>query len=427
MSWACRVKRIGLALALALPGCALTEPMPSYDRGFHGQNAQATVNPPEVADPTPTELDLTGLPSTTLPPSSSRPDRALGERECLDLAARNSTLGNLFDQKARDCCATGNDSPSAGQGPGVPPSPGGMQGEMLGVAAIEARNASVGTAMELYYRLAQAQAQRGVVDEGLAVIERALNEGKLLEAKGVKAPETFETLRRRTFKLRDEQAELDRGIAQLSAELRRRLNLGPQHEEWRVRAVLSVKVDPTVVEPEAAIREGLNRRPELSLLRRLDQQQSTQTLKALQTALGAVAPLLAMSCRPETPSALALLHAVLGRGGAEPDGAEQTSIRALWDVYRLDREQEIVKEVRVAANDLHAHVNQVIVARDQLTDWTRELERLQAQQAKGIANYGERVEAELKRLEALSTLWEKVFAWEIASVKLRQAQFTLLP
>lgn len=428
MSCGFRVKQVGLALAFALSGCALAEPMPSYDGGFRGQNAPAIVTPPELGAPAPIALDLTDLPSTTLSRlSSARPDRTLGERECLDLAARNSTLGNLLDQKARECCATGTEPSSVAACAGVPASPGSIQVEILGVGAIEARNASAGTAMELYYRLAQAQAQHGVVDDGLALIERALNEGKLLEAKGVKAPETFETLRRRTFKLRGEQSELDRGIAQLSAELRQRLDLGPQYEEWLVRPTLIVKVDPTAIEPDAAIREGLYRRPELILLRRLDQQQSPQTLRTLRTTLASVAPLLAMSCRPEPPSPLALFHAALGRGGDEADSAEQASVRALWDVYRLNREQEIVKELRVAANDLRARVDQVVLARDELADWTRQLERLRTEQAKGIANYGERIETELKRLEAQSTLWEKVFAWEIARVKLRQAEFTLLP
>jgi hypothetical protein len=121
-----------------------------------------------------------------------------------------------------------------------------------------------------------------------------------------------------------------------------------------------------------------------------------------------------------------LLHAALGQDGAEPDGTEIAQTRALWDVYRLDRERAVTRELRVAANDLRARRDQVIIARDQVAYWREQLSRLRAEQAKGVANYGARVETELKRLEAESTLWEKVFAWKIAVVKLRQAQFMLL-
>ncbi|MDR3637619.1 MAG: hypothetical protein P4L84_27685 [Isosphaeraceae bacterium] len=429
MSWAYRVKRTGLALSLALGGCATPGPGSWGDAGFRGRAAtQAAVLPDAAATPTP--LDLTDLPAAIVGPSSAgQPDRGLGERECLELAARNSMLGNLLDAKARSCGATATEAQRAQHGEPVPPSPADMQSEILAVAAIEARSASAGTAMELYYRLAQAQAQRAIVEEGLAVIDRALEESKLLETKGIRRPETFEVLQRRSLTLRDQQLELDRGIAQLSAELRRTLNLGPTAEEWLVRPTLAVKVDPTVVDPAAAIQDGLARRPELNLLRRLDQQQSPETLRTLRAVLGSAQPLLTLSCRPVTPSCWTLLGAALGKGyaGQELDGEEQAGIRAAWDVYRLDREQEITKELRVAANDVLARLNQVVVARDQLTTWNQRLERLQTESKNGIANYSDRVEANLKRLEAQSVLWEKVFAWDVAVVKLRQAQFTLLP
>jgi hypothetical protein len=136
-----------------------------------------------------------------------------------------------------------------------------------------------------------------------------------------------------------------------------------------------------------------------------------------------------MACRDGEPSRWSVLQTALGckPPGSESDPAEMATMRTMWDTYRSDREQEITKEIRVAAYDLNARVNQVIAARDQVSYWRERLDRLRAEEAKGVANYAERVEAELKRLEAQSTLWERAFAWEIARVKLRQAQFALLP
>lgn len=406
--------RAGLGLALGLAGCSHWHQDSFFDPGFRGSGAVPTTWLSETP-PRPIGLDLEGLPPA---PDGSDPTgesyRGLTERDCLRAAAGASNLGNLLDTKACECRQE-DPAPSSPNGPVHP-------ADLLATAAHQERARSAAVGLELYYRLVQTEAQRVVLRSTLAEVDRALTERQRLEDSGLKVPEELDSLRLQRIDLLADRVRLEQGREQLSAELRDRLNLSPGEGAWRVWPLADLTVDPQPVDPEQAIQEGLARHPEIQLLRRLDHMQPPDALRGMKSALTAASPLLALECKPpEPPSLLSLLCAHSG-----DDAADLARIRQLWDRFRVEREREIVREIRQAALSVRAEFQQVLVARQRLEFWDGEVSRLEAKARRGVPTFAERTDAVLKRLEARSTLWEKVVAWQIAMVKLRRAQGMLL-
>ena len=424
-----RARLSGLATALAFAGCSTFGPDRPVDPGLRGHRLPLTVLPEVPRDP---PLAIPKLPPPVSPSgkdsASSVPYRGLSAQDCLRLAAASSTVGNLLDLKARECAQAGHSSSPDGcnnSKAACDHGAGDVRGAILQTAAIEARAQAAVVGLELYFRLAQAEGQAGVARDGLARVDSALKERDRLEAKGLAIPGELDALRTRRIDLLASRAEADRAAEQLSIELRHRLNLAPESGDWRIQPLVDLEVDPRSIDPEAAIREGLANRPELILFRRLDRMQPPETLHALQGVLGTVNPLLGLNCEPTPPVSLLSLLRTL-RGKTEPDPASLLAIRTQWNAYRIERERDVIKEIRLAALSVRSALREIAVAQERVRTWQGEIDQFRAKESMGLPAYAGRVNAELKQLEARATLWGKVVAWHVALVKLRQAQGLLL-
>jgi outer membrane protein TolC len=103
------------------------------------------------------------------------------------------------------------------------------------------------------------------------------------------------------------------------------------------------------------------------------------------------------------------------------------SLRCLWDIYRQAREQEIAKEIRSAALEVQASLEQIIVANGRLRHWEDRIGQIKAREAGGVMIPLEQTQAELRRLDALAALWKSIADWQLAVAHLRREQFTLMP
>lgn len=372
-------------------------------------------------------LDFGGVPAPATdwaPPGDVGRRRVLREDECIQIAARASSLGNLLDAKASACCRTsaaGESQPPRGSDEGPPD----LRTEILRVAALEARNQSAGIGLELFYRLEQARAQRESGRKSLAAIDRGLRERALFREKGLTIPKELDALQTQRIDLLSNLSTIDRAIVRLSAELGHHLNLGPADDSATIWPLAVARVEPLAIDPEAEVRLGLARRPEIQLLRRLDGMQAPETLRSLETVMTTLSPMLGIACgsRATMPSGmLALLHARL-KGGDPGDADRLAGIRRQWDLYRQERERQVAKEIRTAALDVLAAQEQVAISRLRVDYWRSELDHLEDEAAQEINTFAERTAAELKLLEAQATVWEKVTAWKIAVARLRAAQF----
>jgi hypothetical protein len=416
------VQRSCLASILSFSGCAAAELHRDLVPGPEVMATLSASNLPEVA-PRPNPFHLEGLPpaESLIARALGGPYRGLGGDECLALAASGSTSANLLESKAKDCCPTGASRHESRSGPASVD----IRKQMLTAASLEARNKSTGTAMELFFSLGQALAQRNLIQASLGKIDEAIHERDQIKAQGLTIPAELGALQHRRADMMATRLELDDGIPRLSAELKALLNLGPQGESWVIWPLVSLRVDVHPFDPEAAVQLGLSRRPEVTLLRQFDQAQSPETIRSMQSVLGSIQPLLAMNCRSLNPSAYALICKLLP-GGQDTD-TDFASVQRVWHLYRLEREQAVAREIRGAAFEVRSATDQVILANDGLNMWLSEGKQLHTDQEQGIANFASLMQTELKILDARSTLTEKIFAWQIAVIKLRQAQFTLLP
>ena len=419
----------GLVCLPSLSGCSVLTKHRFTDPGFQGRNPSEVMILAEV-EPQRMSLKLAQLrvPSAISPSAKAGPFRGLSETDCVVAAANASTSGRLLDAKAQQCsqqqCSQGvpPSSPHC-RNPAAPPD---LRTEILRVAALEARNRSAAGGLELFYRLELAHAQREVILDSLDKVKGALEDRKRLLAQGMTIPVPLDELRQQRFDLQSRLVELDQAIERLSNELKDLLSLGPQGEPWLVWPLAEVRVDTHPIDVEAAVQIGLDQRPEVGLLRRLDSMQSSDTMRALQLSLSMVNPLLGMSCGSSALSCRTLPRFLHCRGNESEDLA---SLRSLWDIYREAREQEIAKEIRSAALEVQASLKKIIVANERLRYWEARIGQIKAREASGAMAMSplEQTQAELKRLEALAALWKSIADWQIAVVHLRREQFCLMP
>jgi hypothetical protein len=290
---------------------------------------------------------------------------------------------------------------------------------MLHDASLEARNRAAGGALELFFRLAEAEGKLDILKRSLAEIEDALASGEQMRAKGLQLGDDFEVLRRRRVATLDSNIELELAIDRLNSELRQLLKLGPTNEMWRIWPEINWAVLPEAYDTQAAIALGLEHRPELFMLRKAGNSLTRETAPAIQALLGQADALLGMSCQGHV-SLFRKLAVLLGHPSTSE--GELVELCRQFQAYRIQREQEVADEIRQAVMTVDARLREVAVGLEEVRGWERRLEELKAKAERGIPTFPERTTVELHRLEAQSDLHQHVAAWHIARVKLSQAQ-----
>ena len=420
------VRKGATLLLLVASGCAHTH----HDRagccGPLPRDAPALTIPP-VVERGEISPDLSRLaPFATLETSLSQERnavstyRALSARDCQCLAARSSSVGNLLDQKANGCLGqAGVTGPLRDEVNRTTL----VQEGMLRDAALEARNRSAGAALELFYKLAEAEGRLDILKQSLAEIEETLASGERMKAKGMQLGDDFEILRRQRVATLNSNIELGLAIERLNTELQHQLKLGPTDERWRIWPVVerSVVADPDDV--PAAVALGLERRADLTLLRRLGQSLDRENAPLVRGVLGQVHALLELSSQDELTGWKVLVS--LFKRPQASDREVKELCRQL-QAYRIERELAAAEEIRQDVMIVAARLRQVAVAREEVEGWDRRLDELKAKSERGMSTFPERTTVQLRRFEAQGSLIEKVMAWQIARVHLAQHQGILL-
>lgn len=398
LSWAL----YGLGLCAQLAGCAAAPrhnpgcplPLPVTERGVIEPHVSAAF-------------------AGETPGSGKRdlPYRGLSAFECQCRAARSSGAANLLEAQARAEAARQH------QAHAVLPSGrrSGLYQAILGYSADELRNRAAGTALELYFRLVEAEGRADLLTGSLGEVGDLLATPRELHAKGLRPAGDVEAVLRQQSELRSDEVELHVGSERLNAQLQGQLGLAPgPAEEYHLWPTTPLVVEPHVIDVDRSVADGLANRAELNLLRAAAQQLNAHTLPAARLVLGLASPLLAGS--PQGPAA-ALAVVVPHRRRDEVEATHAQLQRLLED-----REKQVVREVREAALVAGGRLGQIPHSHQRVELARAKVAELGDQAEKGVAAGTVLTQARLDLLKARGDLLRDVVTWEIARVRLRQAQ-----
>lgn len=374
----------------------------------------APVSLPSIGQPTPVVLSSLTLPShQAVEKALSRKSEVLGyrlltESQCQCLAAAESTLGNLLASERQSVLTSvvgRRDREAQGRS---------VLADVLGLRAVDERNRSAASAMELYYRLAGAYFGRDRLDRSLDEVRRSIEDMRKARQTGLSVPVDEAKLRTQEIGLVDRKAQLDAAIGQLDEQLCQLLGLDRDSSQplWP-GAEMAVGV--ARIDVEAAVAEGLRSRPDLALLCVLHENVNEQTLGPIRSALGRVDPLMG---RPAPKKHMVSTAVHRARVCLEAQ-TRQEQLGQLLESQRRSAEDEI----RRAVSDAEKRLRQIGLAKDKLDQCQELLRRLRERRdAKGAPPASEIRAAQLDLLGAENDAFQAVVEWKIAVVKLKQSQ-----
>lgn len=404
-AWACA----GLSLAICCgSGCARSKccgtsavagqpyspPLAEAERGVVSPDVSAVrtyveLEPPEIAR---TLLDA---------PAKYQ---SLTAEECRSRAATHAVLANLLDAE-RDAISSSACADPCGTA---------LRSELLALRAEDERNRAAGTALELFFRLAEAEAGRDSVRRSLSHIEQSLGDIAELRRQGLPVNVDATALERQRLELRGRGELVARSLREINLQLSRLIGVEADKPAplW---PVIDWRVEYAAIDVDEAIRVGLATRADLAIVRRLDGSLGPGTLPAARGTLMQVDPMLG---QPSVPAGrLSVL-----RGGAPNDGAEAASRQGQVSLLRADRERATADEIRQAAFNLQSRYREIALAKDKLASWNGRLSDLRKRREAGNVNPFEISAAEAEIVAAENELIGCVVAWKIGQVKLEQAQ-----
>jgi len=407
-----RLALAGLVCVSVGAGCASSRPGASAPLAKAAQATSVTL--PSMGQPTRNSVGSLSLPSyqavekALAKPSDVSGYRLLMDSQCQCLAAAESTLGNLLDSQRQSTLAgSGKRRDREAQSRSV-------LADVLGLRAVEQRNKSAATAMELYYRLAGAYFGRDQLDRSIDEVQRSIDDFRKTKATGLSVPGDEEKLQTQRIELVDRKVQAESAAAQLNEHLDGLLGLArdPSQPLWP-GAEMTVAASP--IDVEAAVAAGLPMRPDLAMLCVLRETLSEETLGPVRSALALVDPLMGSSSPKKHMISTALHRSRVC--------LETQSRQAQLDQLFADQRRKAENEIRSAAADAEKRLRQVGLARDKLDQCQAQLTRLrQRRQAKGVIPVSQISAAQLEVLRAESDAFQAVVEWKIAMVKLKEAQ-----
>lgn len=333
--------------------------------------------------------------------------RRLTERDCLLLAAANTSAANTLDDENR-----------------VPPSSGAcnaardqLRRSMRYFAALELRNRAAADALDRFFQLTDVEARTELLRDGFPVVDAQLARANAAKTANVRFPLDVGDLTRRRSQLVTDLEQAEHGSQLLNLDLKRRLGLPYQPELERLWPTGDFAVDTTPPDAEQAVNAALADRPELRGLRALYHGLTPDTLPDAREYLRANSPLIQK--RPF------LARLLLGRDTG-PDAATLAELevrrKQILDLI-TDRERVVADETRAALLGMNAQVQRVGHARERLRGWE---EKLADAVKKRTADQpgAEFLEAQMRTevLKAKAEVVTEVAAWHQARVRLKAAQ-----
>jgi hypothetical protein len=409
---------LGLLLALTTLGCArlghrkqhcppnegtIQYPLPETQRG--------TLSP-DLSD-----MGSLADVNAILGQRSGHAYRALTPRQCQCLASEASTLGNLFEGDRRSVIAS-----AAKKRKGLSCSEK-LKADILAIAALEARNKSAADALDLYYRIAEAETQRDMSVISLREMNSAVEKLERMRSQGLQVTLDDSELFRQRNELGQKQVDLAGALARLNIELRRQLGFMVDDDTWRIWPMTDLTVVVERQDADEAVATGMQLRPEIALLMHLQHSFDPQTVDVVRQALGSLAGLSGTS---ESSKSCKLLQQIHLKKEAKQKEAEFPQRKRQLDDYSQSRQQHIAAEIRQSVATIELRLQQIALAKEHLSYASERVRELEGRNTAGKSNFLELTLARLQQQQAKADVVSRVVAWKIADVRLRENQGKLV-
>jgi outer membrane protein TolC len=297
-----------------------------------------------------------------------------------------------------------------------------FQESMLLYSAWEIRDQAAGTALEWYYQLAGSEAKSDLLTESLKEGRKIQQGIEGLKKQGLRLPAPIEEYQRQVVELQLQESQNQLAIEQLNSKLRQ--SIGQDSKAGRIlpdpSTPLGMESPPDV---EAAVKLGLQQRPQLLLLRSMIDNLDRDTLGSARSFLQMLSPLLAMSSPGPNCKLLKIFGKILHIQPGQEDEVER--IRAQLSDYLRERERTVEAEIREAVYEIRAHREATILARQAAGSWQERIQNLEKQRAEGIRGVAELSKTHLDWYKARGEVVKEFIDWKIAVVKLKRAQGVL--
>ncbi|HEY7314083.1 MAG TPA: TolC family protein [Gemmataceae bacterium] len=347
-------------------------------------------------------------------PKSQPSYRRLGAHECLCLAVEASSVGNLLAAEARSVLQQAEGRKLCAEKSRHTAS---VNAQILTYLAEEDRNRSAAKALDLFFRLGQAEAETDILRVTLTHVGDALSKARDLKSKGLEVPVSDTTLHRQQLDLQARAVKLRIQIEELNSELRRLLDFEPVKGEWRFLPFDAFHLEGHAVDPDEAVATALANKPELLLLSLLESESTSGDLKALRQQLRMLNSVLGQSPMAKCPKLQQLLAALCGSSGDEL-AIRQQQLRE----YHAQRRREVAEEVRQAARTVLTQPAVVVLTQQRAASWRERVQEMEEKEAKGVSSFAETTDARVEWLKVRRNVVEEIIGLQRARVRLRQAQ-----
>lgn len=349
---------------------------------------------------------------TTSPPYHAY--RLLFARQCQCLAADASAQANIFNLEGQFTLQKADESvchkKKIQEGAD-------LKATALNYLALEDRNRSAAKALDLYYRLGEAEAGADILQATLVQVGDALEKARAIKAKGLQVPVDETALHRQHLDVQTQTIKLRLQIQQFNGELRRLLAFAPCDGDWQFWPAEAFHISPDCVEIEQAIAVGLSNRPILLLLDLLQTELNTGDPAIVRQMLTTINNMLGQDA--QCPCLKKLLTILCGQEEERELRLQQLA------VYRADREREVVEDIRHAVRAIHAQREALLLAHQKTQSWHARVKEFEEKEAKGLGAFTDTADARVNWLKARRAVAEEATNLQRAWVQLRQAQGVL--
>jgi len=328
---------------------------------------------------------------------------ALAENEAQCLAATNASLARALEQEAAAIAAQKGRHHASDTS---------SQQHILHLQATQDRNRAAAEALQLYWRLAEAEGGVHNARRRSLIVGRMVSDVERLQAAGLQPPVSLSTIQAQQIELVHKQVDLEATIDRLNHQLVKLLGAEPPPDSrlWPQTDLTVVSVVPPLLECQQL---ALQQRADLCALRLAASANDPQNLNASRAVLGQSGTGLGLATNP---SALFAAWHVNARN-------EEAAVRQEQLAGTLAEQERIARhDVAEAVAILQARVVQIGLSGKRLELLERQLDRLERSRPVEVAAGFEAHKARLDALAAEQDRLHDVIEWKIATVKLQEVQ-----
>ena len=280
--------------------------------------------------------------------------------------------------------------------------------------AQEARNRSAGAALDLYYRLLEAELLADLLTSGVTELDELVRVAEGFRDRGFADGAELSRLRKQQADARTDLLRVRQGGRKLNGELKSLIGLGVT--PGNILPTDRVTVVRDRLDPDAAVKLALTRRADLIGLRELDAGLGPKTVEAVRHAVIALVPVIQPVTAVSYTAAAGLAHFLPHL--LEKDVA---AYRELLREALARRQLDADKEVRAAVDEWAVQQDLVAVAKRRAAAERQRLAELTGRKAGGAAVEAEYHATRLEALRADAELVREAVKWKRADVAARQA------